>query len=173
MQWRILTHLQAVPNEGTGLAAWLIFPDVLGRPSSKTLVMVGVVETWDRRWMEILGGVLLNGGRVEPVVDVRFSKRDLETVEMFLEIQHNIHTHTFYLNPIIAVLVEVEGVWLKPGIELDWFAQTNEQVLLYGPRLSLGLNAIEASLSNIQVTAAYKIRNAGPDIFRMYLLINL
>lgn len=176
-QIRLLLHRQHVPEGGSvGLSGWAVAPNLLAPGPAKGFVVGGLLFRGDRRWTEIMGGVLVDAsGTRQPILDIR-SYTSGSRLDGYVEGFYNTTTKKFVpssnftvaLQPVgrlkIRVGLEAEAVFLGP----EWNLISAEA----GPRIVFPFPT-GGTVSSVAVAYHHRIEGSGPEnVVRVYTLLN-
>src|SRR5215469_496843 len=170
-QLRIVGHTQLVKKGNrVGLAAWVVFPDVMNEHSLRALLLGGVVYKRERRWIEFMAGGLFSGNELAGFeLDLRYSDRSLKWINAFLETEYNFGTRKLFVQPSAAVPVRIARIRAGIGAESDFVFAPGNRLAVAGPRLVLPLPVCRRFCRDFSLITAYRFQSDGRRVLRQYL----
>ena len=169
-QSRILLHGQKTLSQHFGLAGWGIVPDTTNQ-NPRGLLLGGFFYKDESRWIEVMGGTFMDGGREEPLFDLRYSEKGLpQPFEGWLEVVYSPGPDKLLLSPSLVwpTPLSIFEAPIKIGGEADIFLVKENVSRGIGPRVVFPL-----PIKGWTLAVAYQFKERGQeDILRTYLILN-
>lgn len=162
-QLRLLAHTQQLATgHTTGLAGWVVLPDIANSRPVRALLLAGVVFKGTSRWLELMGGALVNTRTAASAeVDARYSDNSQRWLSFYLEGEYNFASRKLLLQPIATTPVRIGSIALKVGAESDLVLVDGKWSLVAGPRVVVPLRFCRAFAKECGVSLALRFGNGS------------
>jgi hypothetical protein len=165
---RVVNHLQRFHNrKNIGFAAYINEPDTI-RGGARVFGVAGVTfrDKSKTRWLEIMGGGLVNHKGFNPALDVR-GQTKLNTLHGLTLWGQYLHLFKSDQTILSVSVTKVVRKRIKLGVESDTLRQNSKNYCGVGPGVGVLLN------EHLQIWSAYQVGiGEQRSIWRTYFVLN-